>query len=102
LVSPAAGLIDSKSRRAGGEMMLSCTGHRVDLGIMSLAEIKDAVTSLSPDELAELTAFILGQDPDEWDKQMERDAAAGKLDFLIEEADRAEGAGTLKDWPPVS
>ena len=70
---------------------------------MSLAEIKDAVTGLSPDELAELTAFILEQnDPDAWDKQMERDAIAGKLDFLIEEADRAGTEGTLKDWPFAS
>jgi hypothetical protein len=67
---------------------------------MSLAEIKEAVTGLSPDELAELTAFILEQDdPDAWDKEMERDAAAGKLDFLIDEAERE---GTLRDWPSAS
>ena len=70
---------------------------------MSLAEIKTAVHGLSPEELAELTAFILDQeDGDAWDKQMERDAAAGKLDFLFEEAERAEREGTLRDWPPVS
>jgi hypothetical protein len=70
---------------------------------MSLAEIKTAVHELSPEELAELTAFILDQeDGDAWDKQMERDAAAGKLDFLYEEAERAEREGTLRDWPPVS
>jgi hypothetical protein len=67
---------------------------------MSLAEIKDAVHSLSREELAELTVFILGQeDGDEWDKQMERDAAAGKLDFLIEQAERAERDGTLRNFP---
>ena len=67
---------------------------------MSLAEIKDAVHSLSREELAELTVFILGQeDGDEWDKQMERDAAAGKLDFLIEQAERAERDGTLRNLP---
>jgi len=50
-----------------------------------------------------LTAFILDQeDGDAWDKQMERDAAAGKLDFLFEEAERAKREGTLRDWPPVS
>jgi hypothetical protein len=67
---------------------------------MSLAEIKDAVTGLSREELAELTAFILEQDsPDGWDEQMERDAAVGKLDFLIHEAERARQEGTLRDWP---
>ncbi len=70
---------------------------------MSLIEIKQAVTRLSPDELAELTTFILEQDnPDAWDKQMAKDAAAGKLDFLIEQAERAENQGTLRDWPPAS
>jgi hypothetical protein len=70
---------------------------------MSLAEIKTAVHQLSPEELADLTAFILEQEEgDEWDKQMERDAAAGKLDFLFEEAEKAEREGTLRDWPPVS
>lgn len=70
---------------------------------MSLAEIKGAVAGLLREELAELTSFILAQeDPDAWDKQMERDAAAGKLDFLIEEAEQAERAGTLRDWPSAS
>ncbi len=30
---------------------------------------------------------------------MDEDSAAGKLDFLIEQADRAEAAGKLRDWP---
>jgi len=70
---------------------------------MSLTEIKNAVSELSPEELVELTAFILEQDgADAWDKQMEEDAASGKLDFLIQEAERARNSGTLRDWPPVS
>jgi hypothetical protein len=67
---------------------------------MSLAEIKEAISGLSPEEMADLTSFILGED-DEWDKQMERDAAAGKLDFLAEQAKRAKREGTLRDFPPV-
>lgn len=39
------------------------------------------------------------EDDAKWVKQMEDDAAAGKLDFLIDEADRAEKAGDLRDWP---
>jgi hypothetical protein len=70
---------------------------------MSLAEIKTAVHSLASEELAKLTAYIPDQeDGDAWDKQMERDAAAGRLDFLFEEAERAEREGTLRNWPPVS
>jgi hypothetical protein len=33
--------------------------------------------------------------------QIEEDAAAGKLDFLFEEAEQARLIGTLRDWPGV-
>lgn len=66
---------------------------------MSLAEIKNAVRELSPKELAELAAFILKQDNAAWTRQMGDDAAAGKLDFLFDEADRERAAGQLRDWP---
>ena len=66
---------------------------------MSLAEIKSAVRELSPKELAELAAFIVEQDNIVWDKQMDANAEAGKLDFLIEQGDRAETTGKLRDWP---
>lgn len=66
---------------------------------MSLAEIKNAVRELPPKELAELASFISQQDNAAWDKQMEQDAASGKLDFLFDEADRERAAGQLRDWP---
>lgn len=66
---------------------------------MSLSEIKSAVQELSPKELAELAAFISKQDNAEWDKQIEADAASGKLDFLFDEADRERAAGKMRDWP---
>jgi hypothetical protein len=66
---------------------------------MSLSEIKTAVRQLSPNELAELSAFIARQDNEAWDKQMEADAEKGKLDFLFEEGERERVAGKLRDWP---
>ena len=60
---------------------------------MSLAEIESAVRQLPPKELAELAAFVSEQDNAAWDKQMEQDAASGKLDFLFEEAERERAAG---------
>lgn len=66
---------------------------------MSLTEIKSAVRQLPPKELAELAAFILEQDNAAWDKQIEKDAASEKLDFLFEEAERERVAGKLRDWP---
>lgn len=66
---------------------------------MSLAEIKNAVSALSPKELAELAAFISKQDNAAWDKQIEEDAATGKLDALFKESERERSAGELRDWP---
>ena len=66
---------------------------------MSLTEIKSAVRELSPKELAELAAFILKQDNVAWTRQLQDDAAGGKLDFLFDEADRERSAGQLRDWP---
>jgi hypothetical protein len=66
---------------------------------MSLAEIKDAVRTLSPKELTELAKFVTEQDNAAWDKQMEEDAARGKLDFLFDEAERERAGGQLPDWP---
>ena len=48
-------------------------------------EIKKAAGALSVNEREELLSWLLDVD-DEWDRQMGKDAAAGKLDFLIEEA----------------
>ena len=66
---------------------------------MSLAEIKSAVDKLSPKELAELAAFIRDRDHAAWDQEIEQDAAAGRLDFLFDEAAKERAAGTLRDWP---
>jgi hypothetical protein len=59
---------------------------------MSLAELKLAVEELSPKELAEFATFVRERDSDEWDRQIEEDAASGKLDFLFEEAEQARFA----------
>ena len=66
---------------------------------MSLLEIKNAVDTLSPAELAELAAYVRERDATAWDSQIEQDTAAGKLDFLFEEADAARTDGSLRDWP---
>jgi len=66
---------------------------------VSLTEIKSAVRELSPTELAELANFILEEDNAAWTKQMDEDAAASKLDFLFDEADKERAAGKLRDWP---
>ncbi len=67
---------------------------------MSLAEIKDAVEALSPNELTELASFILERDNALWDRQIEADfAEGGRLRPLLEEVREDIRAGRLNDLP---
>jgi hypothetical protein len=52
----------------------------------TVQEIEQAIRQLTPEEFAELRAFIAELDHDAWDAQIEADAAAGRLDGLADEA----------------
>jgi hypothetical protein len=52
----------------------------------AVEEIESAILKLSPKELGKLADWVLDLDEQNWDKQIERDAMAGKLDFLAKEA----------------
>jgi hypothetical protein len=47
-------------------------------------KIQSEIESLSPEEYAHLRLWFFERDWEQWDRQIERDAEAGKLDFLIE------------------
>jgi hypothetical protein len=49
--------------------------------------IEDAVNALAPDELANLRRGFAESDSDGWDCRIETDAAAGRLDHLLHEAE---------------
>jgi hypothetical protein len=66
---------------------------------MSLAEIKAAIDQLSFEERAELAAWFHGWKDDEWNEQMKRDIAAGKLDTVLREVEDAIRSGRLRDMP---
>ena len=67
---------------------------------MSLAEIKDAVEGLSPDELAELAAFIRERENRAWDRQIDADfAEGGRLAAVVKEVRDDIRAGRLQDLP---
>jgi hypothetical protein len=55
--------------------------------------IEQQIKALSPDELAQLRAWFLEFDWALWDRQFERDVAAGKLDALAEKALREHASG---------
>ena len=66
---------------------------------MSLTEIKTAIEHLSFEERAELAAWLHGWKDDEWDEQMKRDIASGKLDKVLREVDDDVRTGRLRDMP---
>lgn len=66
---------------------------------MSLAEIKTAIEQLSFEERAELAAWLHGWRDDEWDEQMKRDVATGKLDNVLREVEDDIRTGSLRDMP---
>jgi hypothetical protein len=56
---------------------------------MTIAEIKNAIERLSEKERCELNSWMQNWTPDEWDRQMETDVQAGKLDALVGKAEDA-------------
>lgn len=60
-------------------------------------EIKQAVLSLPEAEYAKLMDWMHELAEEAWDKQIEEDILAGRLDFLAAEAEQAKRDGTLKE-----
>lgn len=56
-------------------------------------QIEDRIKGLSPEELARLRAWFAEFDAQAWDRQMEADSKAGKLDHLIEKSLAGHKAG---------
>ena len=67
---------------------------------MSLAQIKEAVAGLSPDELTELAAFVAQRDAGIWDRQIDADFADdGRLRRVLAEVRADVRAGRLEELP---
>jgi hypothetical protein len=64
---------------------------------MTLSEIEKAITELSPEELNRLQEWLDEYYSEVWDKQIEEDAKAGKLDKIAEEALREFRASKAKE-----
>lgn len=56
-------------------------------------QLEEQIQQLSPAEFAELRTWLAERDWEEWDKQIEQDAASGKLDRLFAEAREAHQQG---------
>ncbi|HMG06306.1 MAG TPA: hypothetical protein VK581_12680 [Chthoniobacterales bacterium] len=66
---------------------------------MSVDQIKRAIDQLSFEERAEVAAWLHGWEDDNWDAQLKRDIAEGKLDAVLREVDEDIQAGRLTDMP---
>jgi hypothetical protein len=66
---------------------------------VSLVEIKTAIEQLSLEQRAELAAWLHGRKDDEWDDQMKRDIASGKLDGVLREIEEDIKTGRVREMP---
>ncbi len=60
-------------------------------------DIKAAIESLSHKEFMQLMNWVHEKDMEQWDAQLVKDSAKGKLDFLIREASEEQEKGTLRE-----
>ena len=55
------------------------------------------IEKLPDEDRAEIFRWLSEKDWENWDRQIETDSRAGKLDFLVREAREEKAKGTLKD-----
>ena len=60
---------------------------------MSVKEIEEAISQLSPKELSKLTDWLIEYRAKSWDAEIEQDLESGKLDELLDEVDKEYAAG---------
>ena len=71
---------------------------RIDGGSMNRVEaIEREIQALSPHELADLREWFAHYDALVWDRQIERDLAAGRLDALASVAQADHEAGKSRE-----
>lgn len=63
---------------------------------MSVAEIESAIVQLPPHEAAALMAWFQEYQEKMWDKQIEDDLEAGRLDNVLAEVDKEYAAGLAR------
>ncbi len=63
----------------------------------TVQEIEAAIASLPKEEFWKLTDRLLALREDAWDRQIEADSQAGKLNRLFEQADRDFEAGRCQE-----
>jgi len=65
----------------------------------TVQEIESAIQKLKPQEIEAVADWLQEYREELWDRQIEADARAGKLDKLMEEAKQDYQAGRCKPLP---
>ncbi len=60
--------------------------------------LEQQILQLDPDEFVQLREWLMDADGAEWDRQIERDSARGKLDQLIAQALADHAAGKSRSF----
>jgi len=68
--------------------------------VSTVEQIEEAIQKLSREEFFRLHEWIRDRFDDEWDRQIEEDIRAGRLDKLAEEALAEHRAGKTLPFPP--
>ena len=63
----------------------------------SVAEIQQAILVLPEDDYARLRQWLSELDWERWDREIEADANAGRMDFLVKEAEEAGQLRSIDD-----
>ena len=66
------------------------------LAMTRVDELEQAVRKLDPEDLTRFREWFIEFDAELWDRQLERDEAAGKLDALVAEARLEHGRGRTR------
>ena len=61
----------------------------------TIERLKAEITQLTAEELTELAQWLSERQWESWDAQIEADSQAGRLDFLIDEAQTEKSEGRL-------
>jgi hypothetical protein len=64
--------------------------------VLKVEQIQQEIEALPDKDFIRLRKWFVERDWEKWDSQLETDMAAGKLDFLIEEAKAAKARGELR------
>jgi len=65
--------------------------------MVRIEALKEAIEALPDDDYVQLRQWFSEKDWLRWDRQIKKDSATGKLDFLVSEAFDQKNKGKLRD-----